>query len=339
MSHNGTQWCSNILNMEKKKYSAFIVPTGIGASIGGFAGDAGIYARQFAKEFPLIVNPNVVNAACFSAIADNMLYVEGYTITEFFKGNISLIPSQNNKIGVIFDKGIPQDVLNVHINTINAVKTVYGIDVIGHEITDTAVNVSFFLTNNGISSGQVKNENSLKKAGEKLLQKGAEVLAVVCRFQEPEEDNYSQGEAVDVVGGVEAVISHYLTKELQVPVVHAPAFDDYSIKSGLVHPKAAAEYITPTFLPCLLIGLQNAPLFKKGIYDNFVTINDIKALIMPCNALGTSIVTNSLRKGIIVLAVEENKSILDVKTLKLGLKSDIIILKSYSDCLQFLRKV
>lgn len=325
--------------MKKKKYSAFIVPTGIGASIGGYAGDAGAYARQFAKEFPLIVNPNVVNAACFSAITDNMLYVEGYTLTEFFKGNLSLIPSKNNKIGVIFDKGIPQDVLNVHINTVNAVKTVYGVDVIGYEITDEAVNVNFFLTNNGISSGQIINESSLKRAGEILLQKGAEVLAVVCRFQEPEEDNYSQGEAVDVVGGVEAVISHYLTKELNVPVVHAPAFDDYSIKSEIVHPKAAAEYITPTFLPCLLLGLQNAPLFTKGICDNFVTINDVNALIMPYNALGSSIVTNSLKKGIIVLSVEENKSVLNVEAFKIGLKSDIIVLNSYSDCLQFLRRV
>lgn len=325
--------------MKKKKYSAFIVPTGIGASIGGFAGDAGVFARKIANEFPLIVNPNVVNAACFSAITENMLYVEGYTITEFFKGNVSLIPSKNNKIGVIFDKGIPEDVLNIHINTINAVKTVYGVDVVGYEITDTAVNVNFFLTDNGISSGQVKNEYSLKKAGEKLLQKGADVLAVVCRFQEPEEDNYSQGDAVDVVGGVEAIISHYLTKELQVPVVHAPAFDDYFIKSDLVHPKAAAEYITPTFLPCLLLGLQNAPLFTKEICDDFVTINDVNALIMPYNALGSSVVTNSLKKGIIVLAVEENKSVLNIETLKLGLKSDIIILKSYSDCLQFLRRV
>ena len=32
-----------------KKTGAFIVPTGVGASIGGFAGDAGAYAREFAK--------------------------------------------------------------------------------------------------------------------------------------------------------------------------------------------------------------------------------------------------------------------------------------------------
>ena len=39
-----------------------IVPTGVGASIGGYAGDASRYAQKIASEFGLIVNPNVVNA-------------------------------------------------------------------------------------------------------------------------------------------------------------------------------------------------------------------------------------------------------------------------------------
>ncbi len=46
-----------------EKTGAFIVPTGIGASIGGYAGDASKYARRFAKHTKVIVNPNVVNAA------------------------------------------------------------------------------------------------------------------------------------------------------------------------------------------------------------------------------------------------------------------------------------
>lgn len=50
------------------KTGAFIVPTGVGASIGGFAGDASIWARKFAEKCRLIVNPNVVNAACFPVL-------------------------------------------------------------------------------------------------------------------------------------------------------------------------------------------------------------------------------------------------------------------------------
>ena len=121
--------------MKKTPLNVFIVPTGVGASIGGYAGDASGAARMFSKIGKLIVNPNVVNAAVFSGIDENMLYTEGYIIDEFFKGNITLRESKNNKIGIIFDKSIPEYVLNVHINTINAVKTVYGIDIFDYEIT------------------------------------------------------------------------------------------------------------------------------------------------------------------------------------------------------------
>lgn len=325
--------------MYKQKYSVLVVPTGIGASIGGFAGDAGVFARKIANNFPIIVNPNVVNAACFSAISDNMLYTEGYTLTEFFKGNFSLKPSHNNKIGVIFDKAISKNVLNIHINTINAVKTVYGIDIIGYEISKEEAGVEFFTTESGISLGRVTNPDTLVQAGQKLIERGARAVAAVCKFDEPEEDNYSNGESVDVVGGAEAIISHYLTKKLLVPVVHAPAFEDYSIKPDLVHPKAAAEYITPTFLPCLLTGLNNAPLIIPEKNDNFVTIDDVNALIMPCNSLGASIVTNALNKGIIVIGIKENNTVLNADMFKLGLKNDIIELQDYDSCIEYLKRV
>lgn len=56
---------------KNKKLGAFIVPTGVGASIGGFAGDASPWARKFSSSCQLIVNPNVVNAGGFSGINDN----------------------------------------------------------------------------------------------------------------------------------------------------------------------------------------------------------------------------------------------------------------------------
>ena len=95
-----------MLNYKDKPIIAFVVPTGIGASVGGFAGDASSAVRKFAKYFNVIVNPNVVNAACFSGITENMLYTEGWALNNLFKNNLSLVPSENNKIGLIFDKGI-----------------------------------------------------------------------------------------------------------------------------------------------------------------------------------------------------------------------------------------
>lgn len=303
-----------------KKLGAFIVPTGIGASIGGFAGDASCYARKIAQHCNLIVNPNVVNAGCFSGITDSMLYTEGYAIDEFFKGKISLSPSQNNKIGVIFDKAISQKVLNVHINTINAVKTVYGVDIIAYEITDEVVDVE--LENKGThSTGSVKNPETLLRCGKSLIEQGADALAIVCKFDEDATDDYSNGIGVDPIGGVEAIISHYVTRELKVPCAHSPAFEDISISADIVDSRCASEYITPTFLPCILLGLANAPQIntKTGY-----TINDLDFLLMPHNALGSIPVFESLKRNIPVYAIKENNTLLNVTDVKINKKCGII---------------
>ncbi len=317
-----------------EKLGAFIVPTGIGASIGGYAGDASPYARKFAKISKLIVNPNVVNAGCFSGITDNMLYVEGYSLDEFFKGNINLLPSQNNKLGVVFDKGIPQDVLNVHINTINAIKAVYGIDIFDYELTECEVGVEFQMEESGISTGAVKNIYTLKSACEKLINKGCNAIAIVCLFNDPEEDNpdYANGSGTDPVGGVEAVLSHYISKELCIPCAHSPAFRDYQIYSDLVDGRAASEYITPTFLPCILIGLNNAPMLVK---EGGISIDNLDYLVMPYDSLGSVPVFECVKRGIKVFAVKENVTALNVTPKKISDK--IIEMPDYETCLKYIK--
>lgn len=290
------------------KLGAFIVPTGIGASIGGFAGDASRWARKISQECKLIVNPNVVNAACFSGINENMLYVEGYSLDRFFRGETSLEPSFNNKIGVIFDKAIKPDVLNVHINTMNATEVVYGLNFVGYEITEEEVGVEFFIDKSGVSMGNVKNLLTLKKATQKLLDKGAEAIAIVCRFPDEQGEDYANGLGVDPVGGVEAIISHYISKEFSVPCAHAPAFDDITIPTEIVDKRCSAEYITPTFLPCILIGLNQAPkLTKSGI-----NINDLDFLVVPYNSIGGIPVLEATKRGIKIFAIKENRTILNV---------------------------
>ncbi len=317
----------------KKKLGAFIVPTGIGASIGGYAGDASAWARKFAEHFDLIVNPNVVNAGCFSGISENMLYVEGFSLDEFFKGKLNLIPAKNNKVGVVFDKSISKDVLNIHINTINAVRTVYGIDVI-YEVTEEDVGVDFFVDESGISTGRVKNIKTLLPTSKKLIEKGADAIALVCKFDDSNSEDYENGVGVDPIGGVEAIISHYISKELKVPAAHSPAFEDYSISTKVVNPKASAEYITPTFLPCILIGLSMAP--KLGFSsNNSIKIDDVDFLVMPYNALGSTPVFEALERGLKVFAVRENQSILSVSKEELLLEN-VVVVDSYEDCLKML---
>ena len=319
-----------------EKFGAFIVPTGIGAAIGGYAGDASVWARKFADVSRLIVNPNVVNAGGFSGITENMFYVEGYILNSFFKGEINLKPSKNNKIGIVFDKSIPQDVLNVHINTINAVKTVYGVNVTGYEITTEDVGVEFFMTDFGTSVGKVKNIETLKSSAKKLLEQGADAIALVCMFDDPEDDNpdYANGSGADPVGGVEAILSHYISKELKVPCAHSPAFADYSISSDIVNPKAASEYITPTFLPCIMLGLSNAPLIGGDI-----NISQLDYLVMPYDALGSVPVYEAIKRNIPVFAVKENTTVLNVTNENLHKSDKITVVETYEKCLDLVKSL
>lgn len=313
------------------KIGAFIVPTGIGASIGGFAGDASKWARRLSKKYKLIVNPNVVNAACFSGITENMLYVEGYSLDEFFKGKCNLQETENNKIGVVFDKAISKEVLNVHINTINAVKMVYDIDIPYYEITEEEVGVEFFIENSGISTGAVKNLDTIKSSAQNLIRKGCNAIAIVCHFPDEQGDNYSKGVGVDPVGGVEAIISHYISKELQVPCAHAPAFSSLDIDTTIVDARCSAEYITPTFLPCILIGLSQAPQIST---KNGISINDLDFLVVPYGALGGIPIMESSVREIPIYAIKENNTVLNVNPENFQVKCDII--NTYEELLELI---
>ncbi|MDD3436060.1 MAG: DUF3326 domain-containing protein [Candidatus Gastranaerophilales bacterium] len=359
------EFCKN------RKLGAFIVPTGVGASIGGYAGDASTWARRFAEVSTLIVNPNVVNAGGFSGITENMLYVEGYSLDEFFKGNIGLVPSAKNKVGVVFDKGISEAVLNIHINTINAVKTVYDLDII-YEVTQKVLETDFFVDLSGISTGKINNIETILKSAKNLLSQGAEAVAIVCKFKDDNQNTaYESGIGVDPIGGLEAIISHYISKELRVPAAHAPAFEDFSISTKIVDPKSASEYITPTFLPCILIGLSQAPrivakqrekkeknkwkmengkwkifcslltahcsLLKPFILSHqndslLLTVSDLDFLVMPYNSLGSVPVFEAIKRGIKVFAVKENQTVLNVTKNSL-LLDKIIEINTYQECL------
>ena len=73
--------------------AVFLVPTGIGAEIGGHAGDATPAARVLAEACDrLITHPNVVNASDLNEMPENALYVEGSAITRLLMGTAALQP-------------------------------------------------------------------------------------------------------------------------------------------------------------------------------------------------------------------------------------------------------
>jgi hypothetical protein len=302
--------------------AAMIIPTGVGAFIGGFAGDATPYLNLLASVTDvLITHPNVANAAVFQKLPENALYTEGYGLDQFMQGHWALSLVRQNRIGVVFDAGISPDMLTLHINTINAVRSVYGVDVIGYVLTEQPVETGCEITKSGCSSGYLRNPHVILDACRRLQAQGATAIALCMLLPELEEGeaeheaSYRDGIGVDPIGGIEGILSHLVVSELGIPCAHAPVFTwekAVPVTDEVLDPRAAAEFIAPTFLPCVLTGLHRAPHMRPvaSAKPTDLTIDQLAAVVVPANALGGIPVLAALRQGIPIIAVEDNQTVL-----------------------------
>ena len=243
-----------------------IVPTGVGASIGGFAGDALPVARAIAQiSDTLITHPNVLNGAQLYSPIPNALYVEGYALDKFAAGCWGLQPVHQNRIGLILDAGIEPDLQLRHLQAVDAARATLGLNITDFVLTDRPLQVELRISQSGASWGTIGNPDSLLRAAEKLIEKArVEAIAVVARFPDDEGslalENYRRGKGVDPLAGAEAVISHLVVRTFKIPCAHAPALSALPLDPHL-SPRSAAEEIGYTFLPCVLAGLGKAPQF------------------------------------------------------------------------------
>jgi hypothetical protein len=107
--------------LSKDYTTVMIVPTGIGSTIGGYAGDALPAARLLASvSDQLITHPNVLNAAMLYWPISNAQYVEGYALDEFATGRLALKPIQSGgqKIGLLLDKGMEDELITRHMQVL-----------------------------------------------------------------------------------------------------------------------------------------------------------------------------------------------------------------------------
>ncbi|MEA5572239.1 DUF3326 domain-containing protein [Calothrix sp. UHCC 0171] len=315
-----------------RPYTAIlIIPTGIGAAIGGYAGDALPVAKAMSQVVDrLITHPNVMNGAMLYWNIPNSLYVEGYGLDKFAAGEWGLHPVHQNKIGVILDQGIEPELRLRQLQAIDAVRATLGLMVQDYVITDSPLNVELRIAASGTSWGTIGNPDSLLRAADTLInQAGANAIAVIARFpdevDEETDRNYRMGCGVDAIAGAEAVISHLIVREFQIPCAHAPAFLPPPLDSHL-SPRSAAEEIGYTFIPSVLVGLHRAPQLIVSGGDIYPTLNDIwanqvDAVIVPASACGSSAVLSLSQQQCLVVAIEENQTQLQVPPQPLGVKS------------------
>jgi len=334
-----------------------IVPTGVGASIGGFAGDALPVARAIAQvSDTLITHPNVLNGAQLYWPIPNALYVEGYALDKFAAGCWGLQPVHQNRIGLIMDCAIEPELQLRHLQAVDAARATLGLNITDCVLTDRPLQVELRISESGASWGTIGNPDSLLRAAEKLIKQArVEAIAVVARFPDDEGslalENYRHGKGVDPLAGAEAVISHLIVRTFKIPCAHAPALSALPLDPYL-SPRSAAEEIGYTFLPCVLAGLSKAPQFvtptvgqasclsqvlggqdahptREKFYANRrdfesqdLWADRVDAVVIPATACGGSaILSLSGRSTVQIIAVGDNKTQMQTTPEKLGIKA------------------
>jgi hypothetical protein len=306
---------------------AVIVPTGIGASVGGYAGDALPVMRAIAQVADrVITHPNVMNGASLYWNIPNALYVEGFGLDQFAAGQWGLNPVHQNRIGLLFDRAIEPDLLLRHLQVADGARATLGLDIMDYAVTDQPLDVEMRSLDSGATWGTIGNPDTLLRGAEKLIGAGAEAIAVVARFlDDPDEavlQAYRQGQGVDPLAGAEAVISHLIVRQFRIPCAHAPALLPLPLDAS-ISPRSAAEELGHTFLPCVLVGLSRAPQFVLPSEDKTSTIwtDQVDAVVVPESACGGSALLSWGQRGTKIIAVADNQTRMRVYAGEVGLSA------------------
>ncbi|KAJ6982033.1 hypothetical protein NC653_025209 [Populus alba x Populus x berolinensis] len=328
----------------------------------------------------------------------NVLYVEGYALDRFAEGLWALQPVHQNKVGLVLDGGIEEELRIHHLQVADAARASLGLPVLEYIVTDTPLEVEKWVdSKTGQSTGRIKHPGALLRAVQTLINRSqVNAVAVVGRFPDDDVedvDDYRQGVVrdlcshlvdsilfynrtmsklvsqmlfqypndplsynldlkckpaiykhisyysvppqpsemkslgIDLLAGVEAVISHLVVKEFQIPCAHAPAMLPLLLTQDLC-PKSAAEEIGYTFLPCVLTGLSKAPQYlvkdSQSLEKGCLLAGDVDSVVLPINACagdGALAFARSKINKPLIITVEENETVLDDTPDKLGIET------------------
>lgn len=279
----------------------FIVPTGIGAEIGGHSGDATPAAKLIASVCDtLFIHPNVVNASDTNEMTDNMLYVEGSILDGFLEGFYGLSKVSMNKILV----AVNEITTNV-INAVSGARATIGAEIDIIEL-EKPIKMTASMTN-GKASGSLSNiENVLNQIH---AQRPFDVLVVNTPIDvdaSAVKKYLGEDGGTNVWGGVEALLSKEMSQRLKLPVIHAPVENGESF-NGVVDPRKAMEMVSVCYLHCCLKGAHKAP--KISDKPNAFWRTDLDFLVSPIDVFGRPHIA-CMDAKIPIIFVEENKTVL-----------------------------
>lgn len=301
------------------KFNAvLLVPTGIGAEIGGHSGDAGPVARLLASACDtLITHPNVVNASDINELPENGLYVEGSVICRLLMGTIGLQKVRSNRVLLVIDEHEDQRISELVINAASAARATLGLDCPLVVKLDPPIQMCAEYSSSGRAVGRVE---GLERVCEALSRQRSsfDAVALASVIDVPErfhQDYYkSHGEMVNPWGGVEAMLTHAVSMIFDVPSAHAPMIESMKVLNldvGVVDPRMSAEVVSTCFLHSVLKGLHRSPRIVRGgealAHPSVLTAADISCLVIPDGCVGLPTLA-ALEQRIPVIAVRENRN-------------------------------
>ena len=306
-----------------------IIPTGVRAEIGGFAGDATPSVNLLAQACDyLVVNPNSVTASDLYYASDNVLYLEGNLICHLLLGHTTLIPETRSKIGVVIEKA-EEKYLNNVFNAINALRTVGGINIDPVVVTSGPVKTECIFSPYGHASGRFEGIDELMQALDVIAQTDTTAVAFSTTLSVEEEvkKQYFNGEVMpNPWGGAEAILTHMTTNFYPFTAAHSPVSteEEYDLFYTLGDPRDGAELISTAFLCSTLKGLTHSPRLAK--FDaplpsgcQGISVENVSAVVMPESTVGNIPFFAALEQNIPVILVRDNHTQYEITASILGI--------------------
>ncbi len=318
----------SIFDFKKRKYELFkdfnavvIIPTGIGAEIGGHAGDATSVVRLLASVCDnLITHPNTVNASDINELPDNGLYVEGSVLSRLLMGSIALQKIRSNRVVVVVDKHPESNISNFTINAISAARSTLGINCPMVIEMEEPIKMYATYSESGRAIGRIKGlERLIRILDRYKLDYDAIALSSIIDVEESLPKKYfkSSGEIVNPWGGVEALLTHTVSTLYDMPSAHSPMMESneaLNIDLGVVDPRMSSEAISTSFLYCILKGLHRSPRILKDTeifpHDGIISASNLSCLVIPDGCIGLPTLA-ALEQGIPVIAVKDNTNLME----------------------------
>lgn len=298
--------------------AVLLVPTGIGAVIGGHAGDAGPVARLMASACDtLVTHPNVVNASDINELPENGLYVEGSVICRMLMGTVGLQPVRGNRVLMVMDEHPELEITELVVNSASAARATLGQASAGVVRMDPPIKTSATFSSTGCAVGKVEDLELLLA----VLDRHAgsyDAVALSTFISVPpgtHEEYFTAGhDAVNPWGGVEAMLTHSISMLYNLPSAHAPMMESlemFATTFGITDPRMSAEAVSRCFIHCVLKGLHNAPRIVTDRaalrHPGVLSAADVSCLVIPDGCVGLPTLA-AMQQGIPVIAVRENRN-------------------------------